>query len=886
MRHRMSSLAPIALALLAAPAFAEQAAPDAAGVAALAPVPEGRLGDAVAPSAYRLDLYVDPALAAYSGRAQIDVTIAKPTRFIDMHGLGLEMQSATAVIGGMAHAGRWTQLDETGVARLVFDEELPAGRATLDFAYSHPFNEGPAGLFRTRVGNDWFAWTQFESIDARQAFPSFDQPGFKVPFTVTLRTRPGQVAITNTPEVSSTQEDGWEVHRYAQTKPLPTYLVAFMVGPFALAEGTIPATPERPVALAQRVVTTPQNAGDTAFALDATTKIIPLLERYFGISYPYEKLDQITSPIMPGAMENAGAVLYGDDIVLLDEKASTERKRNAGMVMAHELGHQWFGDLVTPEWWDDIWLNESFANWIGYYVADQWRPDLRVWEGALGEGFEAMDTDALVVGRPIRQPILANGQIDAAFDSITYGKGGQVVAMIAAFMGEETFREGVRGHLRAHAFGNATGDDFFAALAGAAGDPRIVDAMKGFVEQQGVPLVTVSGAGGTYRVEQSRYVRLGSSAPATSWLIPLCMSRGEARKCALLDGKGAPFTLEGTGPLLPNAGGTGYYRFELPRAEWDALIATADRLKGGEAQAVADSLRASFLAGRAGPAQLIALARKLADNPDSYAFAETDKMLDALDLGDVLGGESEAAYRGLVDRLYASRLAAAGFDPARDAYAGADPEETARRGQLVRSLAATAKDAGVRRKLLDAAQAYLAGNEAALDPAFLRPALAVYVEEGDLARVKDLAGRALASQDPQFRPAALAALAKKDDAAVADWLLNGLKDDRLRPTERLRLIAGVIGEDGTRDLGVEWLRTHYDSLVGSLGGIFVTNSIPRMLAGFCSAGKADAFEADFAARLAGTPAELPFARTMESVRDCARLAAARGEEIRAAVLAE
>lgn len=877
-----------ALACAAQPALAAEKSPEVAAVEALGPVPAGRLSNAVVPSAYRLDLSIDPSQETYSGRASIDVTIASPATYIDLHGLNFTMLSSTATIGGKTYAGRWTQLDDTGVGRLVFDEQLPAGKAVLDFSYTHGFNEGPAGIFRTKVGDDWFAWTQFESIDARQAFPSFDEPGFKLPFTVTLRTPRGHVAVANTPEVSSSTDGEWDVHHYAPTKPLPTYLVAFMVGPFKTAEGTIPATPERPAPLAQRIVTTPQNAGQSAFALDATAKIVPLLERYFGIPYPYEKLDQITSPIMPGAMENAGAILYADRIIMLDESAPVSDKRLAGMVMAHELGHQWFGNLVTPAWWDDLWLNESFANWVGYYVADQWRPELRVWEGALGEGFEAMDTDALVAGRPIREPILTNGQIDAAFDSITYGKGGHVIAMIAAFMGEDKFRAGVRQHLTSHAFGNATGDDFFGALAGAAGDPRIVSAMKGFVEQQGVPLVTIAGGDGNYTVSQSRYVRFGSEAPQVQWQVPLCMRHvgpeAAQRNCQLLANPSMPFALPGEGALLPNAGGTGYYRFELPPAEWDRLIATADTLKGGEAQAVADSLRASFLARRATPRQLIALTCKLATNPDSYAFAEAGPTLALLDMGGLLEGRSEVAFRKLVSRLYTKQFKQIGFDPRRGAYEGADPEVSERRDRMVSRMAFMARDAGVRSVLLKAVQRYLGGDEDALDPAFLSDALKIYVEQGDLARVKDLAERGLSSQDPTFRPAALGALAQKGDRAIAEWLLDGFADKRLRPTERLRLITGILRQEQTRDFGAEWLRANYSKLAQQLGSGLVTNAVPGMLSSFCSASRAGEFEAQFGPIVAGTPAQLPFARTMEEVRDCDALVAARGDAVRSALI--
>jgi aminopeptidase N len=239
--------------------------------------------------------------------------------------------------------------------------------------------------------------------------------------------------------------------------------------------------------------------------------------------------------------------------------------------------------MVSPAWWDDIWLNESFANWMGFRIGNEWRPDLNIGAGALEEGFAAMGTDALLAGRPIHQPIARNSQIDAAFDTITYGKGGHVVSMIAAFMGDTKFRDGVRGYMAKHKYGNASTADFFGAMADAAGDPRILPAMQSFTDQQGVPLVTFAPAGeGKWTVTQSRYVRLGTKAPAQTWGIPLCLRQGDARLCQLLVDQSATIAVPGSGVLMPNAGGTGYYRFELPAAQWDSLIAQGSTLPGGK----------------------------------------------------------------------------------------------------------------------------------------------------------------------------------------------------------------------------------------------------------------------------------------------------------------
>jgi aminopeptidase N len=847
---------------------------------AQAPVtfPEGRLDDAVKPSAYRLDLTVDPAQARFSGKVEIDAVLKAPTTSLFIHGRDLAMHQAVATVRGKTYPGAWKQLDDTGVAQLTFVQPLPAGPVTFAFAYDAAFGDGPAGMFRVKVGSDWYSWTQFESIDARAAFPSFDEPGFKQPFTLTLRTPSGLKAVSNTPEVSVQPEAGFDVHRFAQTLPLPTYLVAMMVGPFAVAEGTVPPTPQRDQPLPLRIVSTKENAAKLAFALEGSKGVVTRLENYFGTAFPFPKLDQITSPVMPGAMENAGADLYQDALIVMDENATTGQKRNFGMVVSHELAHQWFGDMVTPAWWDDIWLNESFANWMGYRIGNEWRPDLNIAAGALAEGFGAMNTDTLLAGRPIHQKIEKSAQVDAAFDSITYGKGGQVVAMIAAFLGDDKFKAGVRSYMAAHRYGNATSADFFAAMAEAAHDPRILPAMQSFTDQQGVPLVTFAGANGRYTVSQSRYARLGSSAPATRWGVPLCVRRGTERNCTLLTEPSAIVTLGGSGALMPNAGGTGYYRFELPPAEWDRLIASSASLPSGEALALADSLRASFMAGRADALQLVALTRTMVRNPDSYASGAAFGSLQALYDWELMDEPAKAAYRRFIGTTYQPILRDLGFDPRAGAYAGEPSERSQRRQQAIGALSTVAKDAALRARLTVATAAYVGGDEKALDAAWYGAALDPWLDAGGPDAAKALLERALASQDPIFRPTALGALGGSGKLETAKWLLDGVKDTRLRLSERLGLVRGVVQAPETREWGYAWMIAHLDELMNG-GGIFFASRLPQMLAGFCSVEKADAMARDLRARMAGKSAELELERTIERVRSCGVLKEARSAEV-------
>ncbi len=852
--------------------------------ASAAGVPLGKLPGTVRPQAYRLDLTVDPSKERFSGKVEIDARLEVPSAVVFLHGRNLAMRSATAMVGGQRYEGIWKQEDPTGVASLTFASVLPAGPLTLSFVYDAQFNDSPAGMFRVKVDEAWYSWTQFQSIDARAAFPGFDEPGFKTPFTVTMRTPPGLLAVSNAPLASETREDSLAVHRFVPTLPLPTYLVAMMTGPFVQVAGEVQAGPQRGKPLPLRIISTRQNAGKLDFALEGSKEIVLHLEDYFADAFPYPKLDQITTPILPGAMENAGADLYNDNLIVMDRTASVARQRDFGMVVAHELAHQWFGDLVTPAWWDDIWLNESFANWMGYRIGGVWRPELKIAAGGLAEGFGAMNTDALVAGRPIRQQITRNNQINSSFDSITYGKGGHVVAMIAGYLGDDKFRGGVRAYMAAHRNGNATSDQFFAALAEAAGDPRLVGAMRGFVDQQGVPLLTFVRKGRGYFISQSRYAALGTAPGPERWSVPFCARRGTARHCQLIDQPGVEFELAGKGLLMPNADGLGYYRFELQARDWDKMIAGAHQLPSGEAQALADSLKASFRAGRAKPSQVLALARNLVRNPDSYAYDAAGGLLDALTGGDLIEPAATEAYRALVGRLYKPVVRKLGFDPLAARYANEDPELAQRRSEAVGRLAVWHRDRKLRKQLGDAATAFLAGDASALDPQWFDLAFSVKLDEGGLPAAKQLGERALASQDTELRPAILGALAGSGNNLIAAWLLDEWKDTRLRRSEQRNLVRGVMAIRATRETGYSWLKANLNELISGDGGIFYTARLPEILARFCSAERADELVRDMRPRFVGKSGELEMERSIERVRSCGIVREAQAARVTAELL--
>jgi len=861
---------------LAAPAVASPTAADA--------FPRGRLPEAATPLAYRIDLTVVPDRERFNGHVEIDVDLKTDAAALYLHGRGLAVKTAVLVQGARRVAATYQELEPLGTAQLTFAERPAAGRGTLVVDYDAAFGDGPAGLFRIKVGDEWYAWSQFEAIEARAAFPSFDQPGYKTPFTVSLTTKPGQLAVSNAPETGEPVPAGDLVtHRFAPTPPLPTYLVAFAVGPFASVAGVAPPTAIRKTPLPLRIIATKPQAGKLAYALAETPRIIELLETYFGAPFPFPKLDQIASPVLGGAMENAGADIYDDRILLLDPDASTQQKQTFGMVVAHELSHQWFGDDVTPAWWDDLWLNESFANWMGYRIGNEWRPDLNIGSNAILEATGAMGLDALEAGRPIRQPIQVNGEIDSAFDAITYGKGGQVIAMVASYLGDEKFRDGVRLHLRRHPYGTATADDFFGALADAAHDPRVLTAMQGFVSQQGVPVVDLARDGAGYVATQARFAVPAPSRHDTQWVIPFCVRRGETRSCTLLDRPRLPIAADGDGVLVPNAGGTGYYRYNLPSADWDALIGLGGRLPAGEALAALDSLAAQFRTGRVGAPQLIRAARAFAANPDSNVAIQSGRLITRWRQAGWIPAAALPKYRRLVQNIYGPRLTGLGFEPREGAHGHDAPDAQKLRQDLVALLADEAEDPAVRRALRTAAGAWLQGNTRALDQGFYEVALRVEIQDGSIVGTKTLFETLLKSDDELFRDAALAAVGTSRRPADARWLLDQLTDKRIRPTDRLQIVTALMFTAETRDLAFEWLKGHYD-LMASGAAVFLATDTASLPGAYCSVEKATEAETFLRPKVreAGR-GELAFDRMLEGVRTCGTLTAAKTAEIAAAL---
>ncbi|MCW5571484.1 MAG: M1 family metallopeptidase [Steroidobacteraceae bacterium] len=778
--------------------------------------PHGQLSRDVVPQRYALALDIDPRKTTFSGTADIDVVIGQPTQRIWLHGRGLRVSAATLSAGDATLPLTYTEVDTVnGVARLDSATRIAAGPATLHLTYEADFGRGMSGIGRLLAGDEAYVFTQMEPIDARAAFPGFDDPQFKTPFEVTVVAPEGDFVVSNARLVSrGPAGKGLVRHRFAPTLPLPTYLVAFAVGPLAVAEGQPIAAHEleRPP-IPQRGIATRGQGSKLTYVLEHTPAIVTALEDYFGIAYPYPKLDQIASPDMPGAMENAGAVIYGDSLLLLGADAPPAQLRGFYEVAAHELAHQWFGDLVTPRWWDDIWLNEAFASWMGAKIAHQLRPDLSPATTITDDALLAMVTDSQQAGRPIRQPISDNSQITTAFDDITYKKGGGVLSMIESYIGPEKFRDGVRLHLGRHLHGSATADDFFAAMAEAAKDPAIIDAFRSFVEQPGLPLVTVERHANALSLAQSRYAPTGSTiAQGQLWKIPLCVNfygeRATAKRCTLMRGRHATMGLpQGIGAIdavMPNAGGAGYYRFALDEASAAALLARGTSLPDSEALVLADSIKGGFASGNVTLDTLLDAMASLASHPSRQVSTSL-----GLEAHDIANRMLDDAQRQVLERrigaAYGPQLAKLGVVLDAAGNAGDSAETRLLRRALLFLVGVAGRDADVRAQLAAAAAKSLQ------DPAWLDSGLrdrvwTVGVQE-KVPGVVDALVKALTGDDSLAREQAAFALGLADDADVAERLRSEvILDTRVPASQAMTILAFQLAQPVTRAAAWQWMQ--------------------------------------------------------------------------------
>jgi len=581
--------------------------------------PVGKLSGIAQPVAYRVEMTVDPRAPRFSGHVQIDVNLETSATGIWMHGADLDVSSVTVTAGGETRPATWTQIDPTGVVWVAFPNRVHAGGVTLTVDYTAAFDANLAGLFRVEEQGEAYALAKSESIQARRFLPGFDEPGFKAPFDIALTVPEDMLAIGNTPIASRVpSRPGFDKVTFLRTRPLSTYLLSVAVGNFdKVSAGTIPVNQYRDWPIPLTGYARKGKGPELEAILSITPAMVQFYEQALKQPYPYEKLDIIAAPQWPsGATELAAAITYRESRILANENSGAAFLRSMKGVHAHELSHMWFGDLVTPPWWNDLWLKEGMASWAEPAVLSYLEPNGGHRIQAVVDAITAMELDSLASARAVAEPITENADIRNAYDAITYQKGMAVLGMVDAWFGPKQFRPALGEYVARYADKAADSDDFFRTIGQTTGNPDIGRALKSFVKQNGLPLLQTelecSDIGAKVVLEQSRYIPLGSSAdPDRHWVIPVCVSWREGdkrgRSCTLMQSRRKVLPLDGAScPDMyhPNANGTGYYRFNLAGEGWSNLVAALPDLSATEALTALDSAQAAFAAGQLDAAAL------------------------------------------------------------------------------------------------------------------------------------------------------------------------------------------------------------------------------------------------------------------------------------------
>ncbi len=851
------------------------------GAAALAsPPPPLRLTEH-RPLRYALDLTVDPAQPTLTGTAEITVALDHRTQELWLNAEDLSISKATLSAGELTQEARLLDGDDQTVG-FTWDE--PArGEVKLRVEYTAPISAiDTSGAFVQREGEDAYVFTQMEPLDARRVFPSFDQPEHKTPFSVVLHVPLAMVAHANGPALSETPgPEGFKTIRFDETPPLPTYLFAFAVGPFEVVPAGTWGKKGTPIT----ILTPRGRAADAAFAAEVSGPMLEDLETWFGIDYPFQKLDLVSlpKPVGWGAMENAGLVTMEQSLVIArPEDDTAERRRDFAEVMAHELAHHWFGNLVTPAWWDDLWLNESFATWMSLKVLEtrwpEWRMDVTrvAWQG------DAMGADSLASARRVREPIRTVDDIEGAFDGITYSKGNAVLTMVEGWLGPETFQRGVQGFLAAHAYESATSDDFVAALSKAA-DRDLSGVFGGLLEQSGLPEISYTCADGVTPVLHMQQARWLPAGPERArWDLPVCVRypvpSGEQRACVLLERRAGSLPLEGAArcsdAIVLNDGQRGYYRTRYPERAVSALLAASSTLSVPERVGVLQDASGAVTRGELAPGVLLGQLPALLALGERQITEATLSVAAALD-AHLVPAELRPNYARFLRDTYGALAAELGL------IASPEEDEETRmlRPKVIRLVGLAGEDPALAEAARPLAERWLSAREG-VDPEMVAVVLQIAGRDGGLAWFERLRDQTLAEPDRVRREALFEAMGGQRDAravtATLDWLTSGAVDVR----EATAVVFGFLNHEDTAAAQWSWATENLDrleALIPSAAHAYLV----YLGTGFCSEPRRQEVEAFFAPRVGRyVGGRRALAQALEEISICTESRARQEEGVR------
>ncbi len=769
-----------------------------------------RLPRTVVPRRYELRLEPDLATATFTGRVTITARVHEPVSEILLNAAELILADAVVEDANGRRQAATVVLDEPAErCRLTFAEPVPAGEAKLHLAFTGSLNDKLRGFYRSKykdaAGNWHFlAATQFEATDARRAFPCWDEPAFKAVFATTLVIDPALQAVSNTRAVEERIEDGKKVLRFADTIPMSTYLVAFVVGRLEATEPT--AVGAAPL----RVWCVPGKRHLAAFGQSIGAFSLGFFEEYYGRPYPGDKLDLLAIPdFAAGAMENLGAITFRETALLVDEATATHaEKERVADVVAHENAHMWFGDLVTMEWWNGLWLNEAFATFMEMLAVDAWKPQWRRWTTFGVSRSAALTVDGLNSTRPIEYPVAAPKDADAMFDVLTYEKGASVLRMLEQYIGPDVFRGGVRLYLERHAFGNTQTNDLWDALGSAANLP-IPAVMDGWVFHPGYPILTARRDGTDLVLEQVRFRYLpaedGSPGAEQLWQVPVQVRitgpGGTENARLLLTARSARLSLppEG-GAVLVNEGGHGFYRVRYEPELLEPLLGQLAALAPIERFNLVNDSWAAVLAGLLSLKDYLDMTARFRGERDRNVWSVLINSFHTLNR--ILEAGDRPALQALVRDRLSPAAAELGWSP----RSGEDELTGQLRGDLLRTLGTLGNDAAVQARAAD-----LFGRPE-VDANVQAAILPVLAWVGGEARYRDFGERYRTARSPQEEQRYLLALTGFREPPLIEQTLARTLGGDVRSQDAPTVLKTLLYSVDARGRAWDFVRANWERL--------------------------------------------------------------------------
>jgi aminopeptidase N len=805
----------------------------------------------VRPSHYDLAFTPDADKLSFKARVKISIEVVEPTSTVTLQAADLTFDKVE--IAGFGSAKVKVD-DEAQTASFTFAKPLAKGKYVLSIDYAGKIYTQAAGLFaldyETETGKKRALYTQFENSDARRFIPSWDEPFYKATYSVEATVPTGQMALSNMPIAASKDIGGGKtVVKFATSPKMSTYLLFFGLGEFDRAS-------VKAAGVDVGVVTKKGDTPKAEFALKSAADILPWYNDYFGTPYPLPVMDNIAAPGQSqffSAMENWGAIFYFEYAMLLDPKISIERdKQNVFTTVAHEMAHQWFGDLVTMAWWDDLWLNEGFASWMEGRATEHFHPE---WNSALvavaGREY-AMGLDALSTTHPVVQHVETVEQASQAFDAITYQKGEAVIRMLESYVGHDAWRDGVRAYMKRHAHGNTVSDDLWQAVETAAKKP-IKAIAHDFTLQPGVPLITVDSATcaagkTTLALTQGEFSKDMPNKKPLTWRTPVTVKAlgdekgggGEA-KTLVTGGKGS-VTVQGCGPVVVNAGQNGYFRVQYGPERFAGIVANFAKLPSIDQLGVMSDAWSMGLAGYQPATDFLDLAKATPANADPQVLSKIAGVYSTIDAYYEGMPAERAAFRKLAIAKLRPLLTAVGWT----AKAGEPDNVAILRANLIGTLGGLG-DAEV------AAEAIRRFNADKTDPSAIpgplrKTILNVVARQADAATWDAIRAQAQAEKTPLVKSQLYMLLASTEDEALAKKALELALTSEPGETLSSNMISRVAGE--FPDMTFDWAAANKDAVNAKVDSSSRTRFIPGLGSGSSNPAMADKIKAYAAANLA------------------------------------